>query len=129
MKTLKQFGFSTSPSHKLCTSVDEIEEYYQKESHIRDTHEFGVDGVVIKINELSLSHALGFTAKSPRGGVAYKFPAEEVTTIVEDIQIQVGRTGALTPVAHLRPVRVAGSTVSRATLHHEDEICRLRPFI
>src|SRR3989338_3272841 len=125
LKTLKHFGFSTSPSHKLCATIDEIEAYYQKESRIRDTHEFGVDGVVIKMNELSLSRALGFTAKSPRGGVAYKFPAEEVTTIVEDIQIQVGRTGALTPVAHLRPVRVAGSTVSRATLHNEDEISRL----
>lgn len=81
--------------------------------------------MVIKINSKNLCHILGYTAKSPRFGVAYKFPAEEVTTVVEDIVIQIGRTGALTPVAHLRPVRVAGSTVSRATLHNQDEIDRL----
>ncbi len=125
LKTLKKFGFSVNPSHAHCTTIADIEEYYQTQSKIRAKHEFGVDGVVIKVNELDISDALGFTAKSPRSGVAYKFPAEEVTTIVEDIQIQVGRTGALTPVAHLRPIRVAGSTVSRATLHNEDEINRL----
>jgi len=81
--------------------------------------------VVIKINSRKIQEALGYTGKSPRWGIAYKFPAEKVTTIVEDIKVQVGRTGALTPVAHLSPVRVAGSTVSRATLHNEDEISRL----
>lgn len=125
LQTLLKLGFSVNPSHALCKTIGDIETYYQAQSKIRDTHEYGVDGVVIKVNELDISDALGFTAKSPRSGVAYKFPAEEVTTTVEDIQVQVGRTGALTPVAHLRPVRVAGSTVSRATLHNEDEIARL----
>src|SRR5581483_7066314 len=81
--------------------------------------------IVVKINSRKLQETLGFTGKSPRWAVAYKFPAEQVTTVVEDIVLQVGRTGVLTPVAHLRPVAVAGSTVSRATLHNEDEIRRL----
>nr|MBP7822581.1 NAD-dependent DNA ligase LigA [Candidatus Moranbacteria bacterium] len=86
---------------------------------------YGLDGVVIKANSRVVQEALGYTGKSPRFGIAYKFPAEEATTCVEDISIQVGRTGVLTPVAHLRPVRIAGSTVSRATLHNANEITRL----
>ena len=86
---------------------------------------YGMDGTVIKVNEIALQNALGYTAKSPRFGIAYKFPSEEATTVIEDIVLQVGRTGVLTPVAHLRPVRIAGSTVSRATLHNEDQIKRL----
>jgi len=84
-----------------------------------------LDGIVIKVNSRKIQEALGYTGKSPRWGVAYKFPAQQVTTVVENIVLQVGRTGVLTPVAHLRPVTVAGSTVSRATLHNEDEIRRL----
>lgn len=87
--------------------------------------DYELDGIVIKINSVEIQKALGYTGKSPRWGVAYKFPAEQVTTVVEDIVLQVGRTGAITPVAHLRPVFVAGSTVSRATLHNADEIKRL----
>ncbi|MCK5027873.1 MAG: NAD-dependent DNA ligase LigA, partial [Candidatus Pacebacteria bacterium] len=86
---------------------------------------YGIDGVVIKVDRLDIQEKLGYTGKSPRFGVAYKFPAEQVTTVVEDIVLQVGRTGIVTPVAHLRPVLVAGSVVSRATLHNEDEIERL----
>ncbi len=125
LKTLGKLGFSVNPDHVLCHTMDDIEVFYQTWIHKKDAEEYGIDGIVIKLNDLAVSSALGFKAKSPRSGVAYKFPAQEVTTIVEDIQIQVGRTGALTPVAHLRPVLVAGSTVSRATLHNEDEIARL----
>ena len=82
-------------------------------------------GVVIKVNERQYQEAIGYTGKAPRFAIAFKFPAEQVTTVVEDILLQVGRTGVLTPVAHLKPVLVAGSTVSRATLHNEDEIKRL----
>ena len=110
---------------KLCKNIAEIEKFYQEWIHKKDSQDYGIDGVVIKINDINLQKAFGYTGKSPRWGVAYKFPAEKVTTVVEDIKVQVGRTGALTPLAHLRPVRVAGSTVSRATLHNEDEIKRL----
>ena len=91
----------------------------------RDKLPFWVDGIVITVNDIELFKRLGVVGKAPRGAIAYKFPAEQATTIVEDIQVQVGRTGALTPVAHLKPVKVAGSTVSRATLHNMDEIERL----
>ena len=84
-----------------------------------------IDGVVVKVNETKYQETLGYTGKAPRFAIAFKFKAEQVTTIVEDIVLQIGRTGVLTPVAHLRPVLVAGSTVSRATLHNEDEIKRL----
>jgi DNA ligase (NAD+) len=118
-------GFTVNKTWKLCKNIDEIEKFYQAWIDKRDKEEYGIDGVVIKINSKRICEDLGYTAKSPRFGVAYKFPAEEVTTVVEDIAIQIGRTGALTPVAHLRPVLVAGSTVSRATLHNQDEIDRL----
>src|SRR6202012_3817128 len=84
--------------------------------------EYWIDGVVLKVNERSYEEALGYTGKAPRFAIAFKFPAEEVTTKVEDIVFQVGRTGVVTPVAKLTPVSVAGSTVARATLHNEDEI-------
>lgn len=122
---LKELGFDVNPNFSVFKSLDEIEKYYQIWSKKKDKLQYGLDGIVIKINSNKIQRALGYTAKSPRWGVAYKFPAEQVTTIVEDISLQVGRTGVLTPVAHLRPVLVAGSTVSRATLHNEDEIKRL----
>ena len=84
-----------------------------------------MDGIVVKINEQKYEKVLGYTGKAPRFSIAFKFPAEQVTTVLENIIFQVGRTGVVTPVAHLRPVSVAGSTVSRATLHNEDEIKRL----
>ncbi len=125
LQFLKKQGFNVNPERKLCKNLDEVESYYESWVAHRNDPEFGVDGLVLKINNKQQCTRLGHTAKSPRFGVAYKFPAEEVTTVVENIDIQVGRTGVLTPVAHVRPVLVAGSTVSRATLHNQDEIDRL----
>ncbi len=125
LRLLNDLGFRVNEHSKLCGSIEEVEQYYQEWKSRKDNEAYGIDGVVIKINAIELQQALGYTGKSPRWGVAYKFPAERVTTVVEDIKVQVGRTGALTPVAVLCPVQVAGSTVSRATLHNEDEIKRL----
>lgn len=122
---LERLGFSVNPYHKVFGDIYGVEKYYEEWTKKRHDLEYGLDGIVIKINSTKIQNSLGYTAKSPRFGVAYKFPAEQVTTVVEDIVLQVGRTGVLTPVAHLRPVLVAGSTVSRATLHNEDEIRRL----
>ncbi|MFA6094377.1 MAG: NAD-dependent DNA ligase LigA [Candidatus Paceibacterota bacterium] len=122
---LSELGFKTNPYHVVCDSLAEVQKFYEKWSREGKKLDYGLDGIVIKINSRKIQAALGYTGKSPRWGVAYKFPAEQVTTTVEDIVLQVGRTGVLTPVAHLKPVLVAGSTVSRATLHNEDEIKRL----
>ncbi len=122
---LEKLGFQVNPHRVVATSAEEIQSFYEEWQEKRHALSYGLDGVVIKVNQVSLQKALGYTAKSPRYGVAYKFPAEQTTTIVEDVEVQIGRTGALTPVAHLRPVRVAGTTVSRATLHNFDEIERL----
>ncbi len=125
LNLLKKLGFKVSKYHRLCKSVEDIEKFFRSWEDKRNKQDYGIDGVVVKVNQKELQDALGYTGKSPRWAVAYKFVPEKVTTIVEDIKVQVGRTGALTPVAHLRPVKVAGSTVSRATLHNEDEIRRL----
>jgi DNA ligase (NAD+) len=125
LELLQKLGFKVHAGFEICKSVNEIEVYYKKWTPKRDKQPYGIDGVVMKVNRRDIQEALGYTGKSPRFGVAYKFPAEQVTTVVEDIVLQVGRTGVVTPVAHLRPVRVAGSVVSRATLHNEDEIERL----
>lgn len=122
---LEQAGFTTVPGRALCANLAEIQQQYDAWKEKGRQQQFGVDGLVIKINSMKIAKQLGYTAKAPRFAIAYKFPAEEVTTIVEDIVLQIGRTGAVTPVAHLRPVAVAGSTVSRATLHNIDEINRL----
>jgi len=122
---LKKLGFKTNPYFKIVDSLENIEKYYKEWTKKKDSLEYGLDGIVIKINSRKIQDVLGYTGKTPRWGVAYKFPAEQVTTVVDDIVLQVGRTGVLTPVAHLRPVLVAGSIVSRATLHNEDEIKRL----
>lgn len=125
IQLLKDLGFKTNPHSQVCHSIEEIQKYYEEWTKKKDSLDYVLDGIVIKINSVKIQKALGYTGKSPRWGVAYKFPAEQVTTVVEDIVLQVGRTGVLTPVAHLRPVLVAGSTVSRATLHNADEIERL----
>ncbi len=122
---LQELGFVVNPHTRLCSSIDAIEAYYEEWNAKRESLPYALDGIVIKVNDQTLYEYLGYTGKSPRFGVAYKFPAEEGTSQVEDIGIQVGRTGALTPVAHLKPVRLAGTTVSRATLHNVDEIKRL----
>jgi DNA ligase (NAD+) len=125
LKLLKRLGLPVNKYSKLCRSLKEIESYYHQWVKDHKQLPYGVDGVVMKVNEIRLQKALGYTAKSPRFGMAYKFPAEEATTLVEDIMLQVGRTGVVTPVAHLKPVLIDGSTVSRATLHNEDNINRL----
>lgn len=121
---LQELGFPVPPGGVLCVTMNEVVAVIQKEEKKRLKYPFQVDGLVAKINNLALSQRLGIVGKAPRGSAAFKFKAEEATTIVEDIVVQVGRTGALTPVAHLTPVRVAGTTVSRATLHNADEVAR-----
>lgn len=125
LELLEGLGFKVNKLRKFCKDIEEVQEFYFQWTTLRHDQPYEIDGIVIKVNDRELQDALGYTGKAPRWGIAYKFPAEQVTTIVEDIKVQVGRTGALTPVAHLKPVRVAGSTVSRATLHNEDEIKRL----
>ncbi|MCD5380989.1 MAG: NAD-dependent DNA ligase LigA [Candidatus Pacebacteria bacterium] len=122
---LRELGLPVSDDSKLCKSIKEVQVYYDSWVVNRDKLAYGIDGVVMKVNDVKLQRLLGYTAKSPRYGMAYKFPAEEATTVVENIMLQVGRTGVVTPVAHLRPVLIDGSTVSRATLHNEDNIARL----
>ncbi len=122
---LKKVGFTTNPHAHLCTSLKDAIADYKKWVPKKHSMPYGMDGTVLKVNDVRLQKILGYTAKSPRFGIAYKFPSEQATTVVEDIVLQVGRTGVLTPVAHLRPVLIAGSTVSRATLHNEDQITRL----
>lgn len=125
LELLKNLGFKTNPHFRVCKSVEEVQKFYEEWTKKRHDLDYQLDGIVIKVNSRKIQEALGYTGKSPRWGVAYKFPAEQVTTILEDIVFQVGRTGVITPVAILKPVVVAGSTVSRATLHNEDEIKRL----
>lgn len=125
LKLLERLGFPVNSDYTLCQNIHDVEAYYRKKLRDREHASFDMDGVVVKVNEVQYQDALGFTGKAPRFAIAYKFPAEQATTVVEDIVFQVGRTGVVTPVAELRPVRVSGSTVSRATLHNEDQIKRL----
>lgn len=122
---LKTLGFRVNPHFKVCRNMDEVIAFWKHWEKAKEREDYLIDGVVVKVNRRDYQEVLGYTGKAPRFGIALKFPAEQVTTVVEDIVLQVGRTGVLTPVAHLRPVLVAGSTVSRATLHNEDEIKRL----
>lgn len=125
LEILKSLGFRVNPYHQKCCGIQEIEKHYESWQTKRQELPYEIDGIVIKVNSIDYQKRLGRTAKTVRWAVAYKFPAEQSTTIVEDIDVQVGRTGVLTPVAHLRPVRVGGSIVSRATLHNQDEVDRL----
>lgn len=122
---LKKLGFKVNSNFTECKNIDDVIAYWQKWQKKALKEDYWIDGVVVKVNEKKYQDALGYTGKAPRFGIAFKFPAEQVTTVLEDIVFQVGRTGVVTPVAHLRPVSVAGSVVSRATLHNEDEIARL----
>lgn len=120
----QKLGLPVFNKYAVHSSAEESIHYLEKWHEDREKLPFEIDGVVFKVNDLAKQEELGFTAKAPRFAVAYKFPATQTTTVVEGITIQIGRTGAATPVAELRPVLVAGSTVSRATLHNEDEIAR-----
>lgn len=125
LETVSRYGFLVNRDHVYCKTLQEVQSFYDIWSRKRHDENYGIDGLVIKINERELWDALGYTAKSPRGGIAYKFPAETAATRLVSITCQVGRTGAITPVAELAPVLLAGSTVSRATLHNQEEINRL----
>ena len=124
MNFLSLLGFKIVENYKLCSNIEEVIKYclywQEKKEHLS----YEVDGIVVKVSDYNDQEILGSVSRSPRWAIAYKFPATQVTTIIEDIQVYVGRTGALTPVAHLKPVLVDGSTVSRATLHNEEEIMR-----
>ena len=122
---LQNLGFKTNPHFAVAADIDAVVRFWEKWKNKGREQAYWVDGIVVKVNEREYFETLGFTGKAPRGAIAFKFPAEQVTTIVEDIVLQVGRTGVLTPVAHLKAVAVAGTIVSRATLHNEDEINRL----
>lgn len=121
----KEWGLPVSDRVKLCDSPEEVLAYYHKVEEDRPMLGFDIDGVVIKVNSMALQEQLGFVARAPRWAVAFKFPAQEQMTFVRDVEFQVGRTGAITPVARLEPVQVAGVLVSNATLHNADEIDRL----
>lgn len=121
----KAWGLPVSDRVKLCTGSDEVLAFYHQVEQTRADLGFDIDGVVVKIDDIDLQEQLGFVARAPRWATAYKFPAQEQITIVRDVEFQVGRTGAVTPVARLEPVLVAGVTVSNATLHNADEIERL----
>ena len=122
LQALKKWGFRINPLIRPRISIKDVLKYHRELSQQRHQLPYDIDGMVIKVDSLSLQQQLGATTRSPRWAVAYKFQAIQETTILENIEIQVGRTGVLTPVAHLKPVNVAGVTVSRATLHNEDEI-------
>lgn len=125
LEYLRQAGFRVNPHYKVCKTVDCVIDYCNSWEPKRSELEFDIDGMVIKVDELSQRKLLGVTTKSPRWAIAYKFPAEKAMTEIRDIIVQVGRTGTITPVAILSPVHLSGTTVSRATLHNFDEIARL----
>ncbi len=122
LQWVKSLGFKINPHTRLCHSADEVWQCIQDFTQLRSNLEYEIDGIVLKVNDFSLQNDLGFTAKTPKWAVAYKFPAEEVLTSLNDIFITVGRTGKVTPNAALSPVRIAGTTVSFAQLHNEDFI-------
>ncbi len=125
LQRLKEWGVRVNPQTKLCRSLTEVIAYCRVWQEKRERLGYDIDGVVIKINSLAQQRRLGFTLRSPRWAVAYKFPAQQVTSVLKNITVQVGRTGVITPVAELEPVECAGVTISRATLHNFDEIKRL----
>jgi len=119
---LKELGLNVNPHLKLCENTSEIFEFYQNILEKRDRLDYEIDGIVVKVNDFKLQEKVGELSRSPRWAVAWKFPAQQKTTTIEDIKVNVGRTGAVTPVAILRPVKVGGVTINRATLHNEDEM-------
>ena len=124
LKKINELGFSTNPLSEKIIGIDNIEKYHKKIDNIRSSLEYDIDGIVLKVNDINLQKRLGSTSNSPRWATAYKFSAEKAITRIKKISIQVGRTGAITPVAKVEPVTVGGVVVSNATLHNEDEILR-----
>ncbi|HET6454739.1 MAG TPA: NAD-dependent DNA ligase LigA [Armatimonadota bacterium] len=124
LEALKKWGFKVNPNTRVCRNLQEVEAYIAEYGEKRESLGYEIDGVVVKANSIELQDRLGYVARSPRWAAAYKFPAMQETTVVRQIFVSVGRTGALTPVAIMDPVEVSGVTVSRATLHNEDEIRR-----
>lgn len=124
LQWLREAGFHVNPDVRLCTTAEEVRGFCRECLDRRESLPYEIDGVVVKVNDFARQRAMGFTARAPRWAIAFKFPPEEKTTLLRDITVQVGRTGALTPVAELTPVVVAGSTVARATLHNLDEVHR-----
>ena len=125
LELLQKFGFRVNPNRKLCASLEDVRDYYNYWDTERRNLPYMTDGVVVKLNSFTLQEELSFTQKFPKWAIALKYPAEEAPTLVDDIKINVGRTGALTPLAHLHPVQLAGTTVQRATLHNSDRIAQL----
>jgi len=124
LRLLRSWGFKVNPLARLCSGIEQVKAYCREWEERRHSLGYDTDGVVVKVNRLDYQRALGQTTKNPRWAIAFKFPAEQATTKLLAIEVQVGRTGAVTPVAHLEPVRLSGTTVKRATLHNEDEIRR-----
>ena len=124
LRKLRELGFPTNPHSRHCRALEEALAYFREWNAKRDSLDYDADGIVIKVDDTEARRELGTTAKSPRWAISYKFPARQATTRVNDIVIQVGRTGALTPVAVLEPVKLSGTTISRSTLHNEEELLR-----
>jgi DNA ligase (NAD+) len=120
LERLRSWGLKTNPTSRLCSELPAVLEFCAEWREKRDSLEYDIDGVVVKVDDFALQQELGFTSKFPRWAIAYKYPARQAETVVQAIETQVGRTGKLTPVAHLEPVFLAGSTVARATLHNEE---------
>jgi DNA ligase (NAD+) len=124
LETLKELGFRINPNVKFCKGIEQVIRFCKEFEEKREKLDYEIDGVVVKVNELEAQKRLGATMKSPRWAIAYKFPPQQKETVIESISVQVGRTGTLTPVAHLKPVRLGGVIVKNSTLHNEDEIAR-----
>ena len=125
LDALKKLGFKVNKNYQSCKNIEEVIAYWKKWEKKKDSQDFWYDGVVVKVNNRAWQEVLGYTGKAPRWAIAFKFAAEQTTTVIEGITVQVGRTGALTPAAELRPVQLAGTIVKRATLHNIDQIERL----
>ena len=124
LQAIKKLGFKINPQSRLCRTLKDVIDFWKEWTEKRETLDYDADGIVVKVNSTEQHQALGVTAKFPRWAISFKFPARQATTRLNDILVQVGRTGALTPVAVLEPVKLSGTTISRATLHNEDEIKR-----
>ncbi len=125
LERLRELGFKTNPHYQHCKNIDDVLAFWKKWQQKRDAVDYWFDGIVVKVNRRDWQQKLGYTGKAPRWAVAFKFAATQTTTVIESITLQVGRTGAVTPIAELKPVSLAGTTVQRATLHNIDQIQRL----